>query len=137
MVWIQAHIGLLSHHWKDIYHLYLKYLGAKISGLRWISSLIEKLWDMAWDAWNNFNHILHINKGPVKTKPYQIPPNKRNIRPSPELKIPHQYPLPINPIIPVLPTTILDRGRLQCQNMLLEKKTFKDRPNGHISAAQQ
>ena len=44
----------------------LQSLGAKVTSIKLISSLIRKLWDMEWDAWNDRNHILHINKGLVK-----------------------------------------------------------------------
>ena len=66
MGWFQAVLGLLSHKWAYIQHLYLQSLGAKVTGLRWISSIIRKLWDTAWDTWNHLNHTLHTPEGPFK-----------------------------------------------------------------------
>ena len=44
----------------------IQYLGDKVTGRRWISSLIMKLWDIAWDMWNYRNHTLHDSDGPTK-----------------------------------------------------------------------
>ena len=62
----QALMGLLLQKWSDINHLYLQYLGAKVTGLRWILSIIRKLWKTLWDTWNHQNHNILIPKGPLK-----------------------------------------------------------------------
>jgi hypothetical protein len=33
--------------------------GSRRSGLRWLTALIQKLWDIAWDMWDNRNRVLH------------------------------------------------------------------------------
>ena len=57
---------ILYQNWSEVKHLYLQPLSAKVTYQRWISSLIKKLWDMAWDICNQHNHILHTPEGPVK-----------------------------------------------------------------------
>ena len=61
-------MGLISHDWSEVQNAYLISLGAKISGFRWISALIRKLWNTAWDIWNFRNHILHATYAPKKTE---------------------------------------------------------------------
>jgi hypothetical protein len=29
------------------------------TGLRWLTALIQKLWDVAWDMWDHRNRVLH------------------------------------------------------------------------------
>ena len=50
----------------EIQNRHLQLLGAKTTGKRWISSLIRKLWDTAWDFWIFGNHTLHVTHGPRK-----------------------------------------------------------------------
>ena len=57
-------MGLISHDWAEVQNAYLLYLGAKISGVIWIYTLIRKLWDTAWYIWNFRNHTLHATEGP-------------------------------------------------------------------------
>ena len=47
--WFQALTGILSHDWSETQNIYLKSLIDKVTGQRWLSSLIRKLWDIAWD----------------------------------------------------------------------------------------
>ena len=47
--------------WCEVQQSYYEWLGVKKTGLRWLSSLIQKLWDVAWDQWNHRNGILHDN----------------------------------------------------------------------------
>jgi hypothetical protein len=34
-------------------------IGERKTGKRWISSLIKKLWEIAWDLWEHRNGVLH------------------------------------------------------------------------------
>ena len=47
--WPQALMGLKAGFWAEIQNMHLQLLGAKTTDKRWISSLIKKLWDTAWD----------------------------------------------------------------------------------------
>ena len=59
-------MGLISHDWSEVQNAYLRSLGTKISRVIWISALIRKLWDTAWDIWNFRNHTLHDTDAPPK-----------------------------------------------------------------------
>ena len=43
---------LTALNWDEIQNLNLQLLGAKTTGKRWVSDLIWKFWDTAWDVWN-------------------------------------------------------------------------------------
>jgi hypothetical protein len=53
--------GCLSSQWAEHQSLYLQSLGKKTSGYRWLTALIRKLWDIAWDLWEHRNGIEHHN----------------------------------------------------------------------------
>ena len=64
--WLQALTGILAHEWAETQNINLQYLGDKVTGRRWVSSLIRKLWYIAWDMWNYRNHTLHASDDPTK-----------------------------------------------------------------------
>ena len=66
--WLQALMGLIYQNWAEVQNAYLGSLGAKISGVIWISALITKLWNRSWDIWSFRNHIIHATDGPKKKK---------------------------------------------------------------------
>ena len=47
--------------WSEVQQSYYDWLGVRKTGLRWLSALVQKLWDVAWDQWNHRNGILHNN----------------------------------------------------------------------------
>ena len=47
--------------WREVQQSYYEWLGLRKTGLRWLSALVQKLWDVAWDQWNHRNGILHDN----------------------------------------------------------------------------
>lgn len=49
----------MSFEWALIQQDYYDLLQSRRSGLRWLSSLIKKLWQVAWDLWEHRNGILH------------------------------------------------------------------------------
>ena len=51
--------GCLSVEWAAIQDSYYKWLGIKKTGLRWVSQLIQQLWNVAWDQWEDRNGIIH------------------------------------------------------------------------------
>ena len=61
-------MGLMSYDCTEIQNLRFQSLGAKTTGEIWISSLIRKLWDTAWDVRKYINRTLHLTDGPTKTE---------------------------------------------------------------------
>ena len=45
--------------WQDIQQQYFIFIKSRKTGRRWLSSLIRKLWQVAWDMWEHRNSILH------------------------------------------------------------------------------
>ena len=64
--WIQSLIELLSLNWEEVQYHYIQYLGANNIEMRWIFSIIKKLWDTDKDTQNYHNHILHTQQGSFK-----------------------------------------------------------------------
>ena len=51
--------GCLSYKWSKVQQMYFEWSGIKKSGNKWVSTLIQKLWDVEWEAWDDRNKILH------------------------------------------------------------------------------
>jgi hypothetical protein len=51
--------------WREVQQRYLEWIGSRRSGLRWLTALIQKLWDIAWDMWDNRNRVLHDTENSV------------------------------------------------------------------------
>jgi hypothetical protein len=51
--------GRPSLGWSEVQTRYYEWLGSRRSGLRWLTALIQKLWDTAWDMWQHRNRVLH------------------------------------------------------------------------------
>ena len=51
--------GCISYMWVRVQDQYLKWIDSRKSGKRWAIVLIQKLWDVAWDMWDDRNHTLH------------------------------------------------------------------------------
>jgi hypothetical protein len=51
--------GRLSFEWEACQQAYLTFIRSKRSSKRWITQLIIRLWDTAWDLWDHRNGILH------------------------------------------------------------------------------
>jgi hypothetical protein len=45
--------------WSEVQHRYYEFLDSRRTGLRWLTALIQKLWDVAWDMWDHRNRVLH------------------------------------------------------------------------------
>jgi hypothetical protein len=45
--------------WSEVQNRYYEWLGSRRSGLRWLTALIQKLWDIAFDVWQHRNRVLH------------------------------------------------------------------------------
>ena len=53
--------------WREIQQSYLERIGSRKTGLRWITALIVKLWDVAWDQWNHRNGVLHDKDSSIES----------------------------------------------------------------------
>jgi hypothetical protein len=51
--------GRPAFGWRLLQDRYLQKISSRRSGLRWLTALIQKLWDIAWDMWDNRNKVLH------------------------------------------------------------------------------
>jgi hypothetical protein len=51
--------GCPTKGWRESQQQYNEYLRSRKTGLRWLSALIRKLWQVAWDMWEHRNSILH------------------------------------------------------------------------------
>lgn len=60
--WDLLLLGCCSFKWAEVMELYLKNMGSKTTGIRWVSALIRKLWDTSWDMWDHRNTYLHKEK---------------------------------------------------------------------------
>jgi putative intracellular protease/amidase len=45
--------------WRETQLAYYQWIGSRRTGRRWITALVQKLWDVAWDQWEHRNHVLH------------------------------------------------------------------------------
>ena len=57
--WENFFEGCIAHEWEAIQEAYYQWCRSKKSGRRWTSSLIQKLWDIAWDLWEHRIGIVH------------------------------------------------------------------------------
>ena len=51
--------GTLIRGWREAQQEQLTRTGSRRTGLRWVTALIQKLWDVAWDQWQHRNGVLH------------------------------------------------------------------------------
>jgi hypothetical protein len=59
IAWQSLLEGRPSLGWIEVQQQYYEWIGSRRSGLRWLAALIQKLWDTAWDMWDNRNRVLH------------------------------------------------------------------------------
>jgi hypothetical protein len=57
--WTNLFEGCLDSGWMEAQALYYRAIGSRCSGLRWMVAVIKKLWDVAWDLWEQRNGFLH------------------------------------------------------------------------------
>ena len=51
--------GAPAKGWSDAQQRYYDLLGKRNTGKRWLTAIIQKLWDVAWDLWDHRNNVLH------------------------------------------------------------------------------
>ena len=54
--------GFPVRGWAEVQQRYYEWIRCKNSGERWLASLIQKVWDVAWDMWDHRNSVLHGNE---------------------------------------------------------------------------
>ena len=54
--------GLLAKEWEQAQGAYLTAIESKRNPSRWVTELIKKLWNVAWDMWDSRNGEVHNNK---------------------------------------------------------------------------
>jgi hypothetical protein len=57
--WTNLLEGCMANGWTEAQDLYYRMIGSQRSGLRWTVAIIKKLWDVAWDLWEQRNGFLH------------------------------------------------------------------------------
>ena len=57
--WEAFLFGFWVQQWEAVQKAYLVSLNSKVPVKRWATSIILKLWDVAWDMWDQRNQFLH------------------------------------------------------------------------------
>ncbi len=57
--WHQLLLGRIGNKWSDAQQRHIDSLQKKNTGRRWTISLIQKALEIAWDMWEQRNHIKH------------------------------------------------------------------------------
>jgi hypothetical protein len=51
--------GCIAKEWAGAQHAHFLWLGRRNTGKRWATSMVVKLWEIAWDLWDHRNQIKH------------------------------------------------------------------------------
>jgi hypothetical protein len=57
--WQAMLAGIPVIGWAEVQQRYLVWRKKRKTGKRWLSAIIQKLWNVAWDMWDHQNSILH------------------------------------------------------------------------------
>jgi hypothetical protein len=57
--WKHFFEGRLHKEWRILQEKYFLRLAIRRSGKRWSGAIVQKLWDIAWDLWEQRNGVLH------------------------------------------------------------------------------
>jgi hypothetical protein len=57
--WLAFFEGCIVVEWVGVQEAHYIWLGCRNTGKRWDTSLVVKLWEVAWDLWNHRNQIKH------------------------------------------------------------------------------
>jgi hypothetical protein len=63
--WHQFFEGWLSPQWLEAQQRYYSTTKSSKTGRRWVTALIQKSWDTAWDLWEHWNEVLHEQENQV------------------------------------------------------------------------
>jgi hypothetical protein len=59
MGWQAFMEGSPAQGWRECQQRYYVFTRSKKTGLRWLSALVRKIWQVSWDMWEHRNGILH------------------------------------------------------------------------------
>jgi len=59
--------GVISRQWRETQAVYWKTYKSRKSSKWWMTVLIQKLLQIAWDMWQHQNHVLHNSKSNQST----------------------------------------------------------------------
>jgi len=74
--WHRFFEGWLSSQWEVVQQHYYSVIKSNKTGKRWVSAIIQKLWDTAWDLWEHRNGVLHKKENFV-TKAMEVHLNRQ------------------------------------------------------------
>jgi hypothetical protein len=57
--WTNLLEGCIATGWMEAQSAYYRMISSRRTGLRWTVAIITKLWDVAWDLWEQRNGFLH------------------------------------------------------------------------------
>jgi hypothetical protein len=63
--WDKFMFGNISVLWQEIQAQYFREIGKQNSGLRWKRVVIQNIWQVAWDQWEDRNAIFHNSENLV------------------------------------------------------------------------
>jgi hypothetical protein len=55
--WLAVFEGCIAPEWTGVQDAHYLWLGRRNTGKRWATSLVVKLWEVAWDLWNHRNQV--------------------------------------------------------------------------------
>ena len=54
--------------WAEVQQRHYEWIKCQRTGERWLASLIQKVWDVAWDLWDHRNNVAHDKDSSVRVK---------------------------------------------------------------------
>jgi hypothetical protein len=60
MGWLAFFEGCIAVKWAGVQQAHFLWLGRRNTGKRWATSLVVKLWEIAWDLWMTTQHETHL-----------------------------------------------------------------------------
>ncbi len=66
MGWWNFLLGRMSSKFAKSQDEYYKRIGSRQGGKRWLTALIQKMWDVSWDLWEHRNGIAHTDMTPAR-----------------------------------------------------------------------
>jgi hypothetical protein len=59
MGWLAFFKGCIAVEWAGVQEAHFIWLGRQNTGKRWATSLVVKIWEVAWDLWDHGNQVKH------------------------------------------------------------------------------
>ena len=64
--------GTPVKQWAEVQQCYYDWIKSKKSGERWLTAIIQKVWDVAWDLWEHRNSIMHAKDSSAQLMKLQM-----------------------------------------------------------------